>query len=107
MSFKTIEEVGAIKIIVTGRLSFGEIAMFQQTYQELDKTVPKYILDFRALEFMDSTALGALIQLNEWLGNTPGKVEVLVSEGMVHDTLKIAHFDKIFSVQLDCLESDG
>lgn len=61
----------------------------------------RYVVDLVQTTYLDSSALGSLLQLKEFAESRGGSVEVVAAGGLVQDTLEMAHFDRILKVRLE------
>ncbi|MGB1800086.1 MAG: STAS domain-containing protein [Gammaproteobacteria bacterium] len=69
---------------------------FKQAYEKAG--VKQLILDMNKTKFMDSSALGMLLQLKEYAEQTNSKVSIKNASKNVMQIMEIAHFDKLFKV---------
>ena len=69
---------------------------FKQAYEEAN--VKELILDMNKTQFMDSSALGMLLQLKEYSEKTNSNVSIRNASKNVMQIMEIAHFDKLFKV---------
>jgi len=86
-----------VTIKVAGRFDFSTHQDFVQTYKGYPKGEKSYVVDLAGAEYMDSSALGMLLQLREY--NQPGKSVILANgSAVVNDILEIANFGKLFTI---------
>jgi HptB-dependent secretion and biofilm anti anti-sigma factor len=86
-----------VTIKVAGRFDFSTHQDFVQAYKGYSKGEKSYVVDLAGAEYMDSSALGMLLQLREY--NQLGEQVVLRnSNEAVTDVLKIANFGKLFTL---------
>jgi anti-anti-sigma factor len=79
------------------RFDFGCFSAFLRAYR--DKPVYNiYVLNLRDVHYMDSAALGMILQLQEFAGKSPNcvRVEGLLPE--IADIFHITRFDEIMQV---------
>ena len=69
---------------------------FKQAYEEAG--IKKLVLDMNKTQFMDSSALGMLLQLKEYAEQTNSNVSIKNASKNVLQIMEIAHFDKLFKV---------
>jgi anti-anti-sigma factor len=85
-------------IKVAGRFDFSTHQDFVQTYKGFSKGEKSYVVDLAGAEYMDSSAMGMLLQLREY--NRPGENVVLIHcNEAVTDVLRIANFGKLFNIK--------
>jgi HptB-dependent secretion and biofilm anti anti-sigma factor len=86
-----------VTIKVAGRFDFSTHNDFLQTYKGYPKGDKSYVVDLAGAQYMDSSAMGMLLQLREY--NRPGENVVLANGNeAVTDVLHIANFGKIFTI---------
>jgi anti-anti-sigma factor len=97
----TVSEQGdVVTIFIAGRFDFSLHREFADAYQPYPKGVKRYVVDLSGVDYMDSSAMGMLLQLRDH--SLKGDKEAIVlanpSDG-VADILRIANFEKLFTVQ--------
>jgi anti-anti-sigma factor len=91
------DDQATVTIKVAGRFDFSTHQDFVQTYKGLAKGEKSYVVDLEGAEYMDSSALGMLLRLREY--NRQGENVVLTNcNEAVTDVLRIANFDKLFTI---------
>ena len=71
---------------------------FRKAYEDGKAPARCYLVDFRSTEYMDSSALGMLLQLRDYAGKDAQRVRLVNVRGRVRDILSIANFDKLMTV---------
>jgi anti-anti-sigma factor len=86
-----------VTIKVAGRFDFSTHQDFVQSYKGFAKGEKSFVVDLAGTEYMDSSAMGMLLQLREY--SRPGE-QVVLSNGnqAVTDVLEIANFGKLFAI---------
>ncbi len=79
------------------RFDFSVHSDFRKAY-EGNENAKKFIVNLRNTTYMDSSALGMMLQLKEHAEKDNGKVIIKNASGNILQILSIANFDKIFSV---------
>ena len=87
-----------ITIHISGRFDFSCHHAFLQEYKNYPKGEKRFVLDLSATEYMDSSAMGMLLQLREHAVKQAGGVTLTNANESVSTILKIANFDKLFSI---------
>lgn len=59
---------------------------------------PSIVIDLTQTAYLDSSALGMLLQLREKASDTKKPVGLMVRAGMVLDVLRVARFERLFDV---------
>jgi HptB-dependent secretion and biofilm anti anti-sigma factor len=91
------EDMQSVTIKVAGRFDFSTHHDFVQTYKGYPKGEKSFVVDLAGAEYMDSSAMGMLLQLREY--NKQGENVVLANvNDAVKDVLGIANFGKLFSI---------
>ncbi len=100
MQIATELVAGKATLKLNGRFDFHSHRDFRTAYESaLEQAGVKEIaIDFKDVDYLDSSALGMLLLLRE-KAEAAGKSVSLVSlQGMVKQVLEIANFGKLFSV---------
>jgi len=86
-----------VTIRVSGRFDFGAHQDFQRAYKQHPRGERAFIVDLRHTDYMDSSAMGMLLQLREYAvkDRTP---ELVNGNDAVREILHIANFDRLFKV---------
>ncbi|VAX07706.1 Anti-sigma F factor antagonist (spoIIAA-2); Anti-sigma B factor antagonist RsbV [hydrothermal vent metagenome] len=98
MSVKTTvsPDGNEITLHISGRFDFSTHQGFVSGYKEHPKGEKSFIVDLSAADYMDSSAMGMLLQLREY-GKGGGVKLVNANDGIL-EILRIANFDKLFSI---------
>lgn len=91
------EGTNEVVIKVAGRFDFSCHQEFIRGYKAYPKGSKNYIVDLSQTEYMDSSAMGMLLQLREY-GNKDGGVSLVNGSESVKGILRIANFDKLFKI---------
>ncbi len=86
-----------VTIHVSGRFDFSAHREFMSSYKEYPKGEKRFIVDLEGAEYMDSSAMGMLLQLRDH-GVPGGDVELTNANEGVQEILRIANFDKLFTI---------
>ena len=79
------------------RFDFSVHTEFRKAYK--DHSAPKkYVINLKNTKYMDSSALGMLLQLREHLGNDVSALRVSNADEFVKKILDIANFQKLMQV---------
>ena len=85
-----------LTINISGRFDFEIVQEFRNAYAE--HTNVNYIIDMRATEHMDSSALGMLLNMRKSLGDN-AKISIINCRPQIRKILTISRFDKKFSLE--------
>lgn len=89
----------SVIIMVSGRFDFSIHQDFIQAYKAYPKGEKQFVVDLTNAEYLDSSAMGMLLQLREH--STKDGEQVILRNGneAVRDVLRIANFGKLFTIQ--------
>lgn len=99
MSITTTESSDGktVTIHVSGRFDFAAHQDFLRAYKQHPRGEKSFVVDLKNTEYLDSSAMGMLLQLRDYGSKDTTMQLVNGSEG-VTEILRIANFDKIFKV---------
>jgi len=97
MTVSTRVEGDTITIRVRGRFDFAVHQAFLEAYRDEPKGERKFVVDLADTEYMDSSAMGMLLQLRGH-ARSDGVIELRNGNEGVKEVLRIANFDKLFTV---------
>lgn len=87
-----------VVISVDGRFDFSQHKAFREAYKDSDGKSTSFVIDLSDASYLDSSALGMLLLLREFVGCDPKRVKIMGANDDVARVLKIANFDKLFTV---------
>jgi anti-anti-sigma factor len=87
-----------VLIEVEGRFDFHMHAEFKDIYNNLPPSAG-FIIDLAKTTFIDSSALGMLLLLREYVGENTHNIRIINSTEEVRKALSISNLDKLFSVE--------
>ena len=88
----------SIRIIVEEKFDFGKVHEFRNAYSNLPDTVNEVIVDLGHTEYIDSSALGMLLNMQKALNERVSRFKITNSRPQVAKILKISRFDKKFDL---------
>ncbi|NEV61333.1 STAS domain-containing protein [Thiorhodococcus minor] len=91
-------EKSQVIISVDGRFDFSQHKAFREAYKDASGKSTKFVVDLSDASYLDSSALGMLLLLREFVGADPKRVRITGANEDVARVLKIANFDKLFTV---------
>ena len=86
-----------MRIKMPEKFIFDVHKQFRQAY-ESNKTCKKYYLDMRSTTYIDSAALGMLLQLREYAGDTSHVVVIENANTNIKEILDVANFSKLMTI---------
>ena len=87
-----------VTITVSGRFDFSNHQDFIKAYKDHPKGEKSYVVELSAAEYMDSSAMGMLLQLREHSAKTKDGVVLANGNEAIQEILRIANFNKLFTV---------
>ncbi len=88
--------VKEVTISIPEKFDFHLHKEFRQAYEE--PGVQSLILDMNKTQYMDSSALGMLLQLKEHSDKNNSKISIENVSNNILQIMQVAHFDKIFTI---------
>ena len=92
-----IQQGQNLTIKISGRFTFSLYKEFAAAYKNLQEQPDKVDVDLRAVEYIDSAALGMLLSMRNYFGPEK-KISLLHPGDTVKKILEIARFDKKFTM---------
>lgn len=94
-----LADVAEYQVILSGKFDFSQLTEFRDAYENAPDNAKKFAIDMRAVEMIDSSALGMLLKMKRSLGLADGEIVITNCSNDVEKILKIAKFDLIFAIQ--------
>jgi anti-anti-sigma factor len=88
------------RLTIDGRFTFDLYRTFLDTIDELAGNVRHVTVDLRNAGYMDSAALGLLIQMRQKLAGCGTTLKVKRGS-VIDDVLRVANFHKMFAIEAD------
>ncbi|WP_404399604.1 STAS domain-containing protein [Idiomarina seosinensis] len=85
-------------ISIKGKFDFSLVQEFRQAYSHIGDSQPTVIIDLRETEYLDSSALGMLLNMRKALGSSVKGVQLVNARPEVRRILDISRFDKMFVI---------
>ena len=91
---------GGARVTLGGRFDFNSHREFRSACDTAlgDPEVRNIEIDFGRVDYLDSSALGMLLQLRERAAESSRPVKLANCSGIVGDVLKVANFGKLFAI---------
>lgn len=97
MAVTTSESGNTVTIHISGRFDFATHQDFLRAYKAFPKGEKSFVVDLSGADYMDSSAMGMLLQLREHAEKGTPLSLTNGSDG-IKEILRIANFDKLFDV---------
>lgn len=88
-----------LTITLDDKFDFGKVQEFRQAYSENVDNVNHVVVDLVNTEYMDSSALGMLLNMQKTLRDQVQKFSIVNCRPQVSKILQISRFDKKFDLQ--------
>ena len=92
-----------VTITIDGRFDFTLYRAFREAYGPFKESETSYVLDLAGADYMDSSALGMLLQLREHAGGEAARIRLINCRPSLARILKIANFQRLFAIETDVL----
>lgn len=90
---------GTVLVIDIGeKFDFGKVEDFRNAYDNLPQEVTQIVVDLAKTEYMDSSALGMLLNMQKALTGRSIKYSIENTRPAVARILSISRFDKKFDI---------
>ncbi|MBE0367317.1 STAS domain-containing protein [Pseudoalteromonas sp. MMG013] len=87
-----------LTIQIRGKFDFNLVQSFRQAYAEVGEQTEKVVIDLRETDYMDSSALGMLLNMKKTLGDSIGSIHISNCRPQLKKILQISRFDKKFDI---------
>ena len=98
MTIESSTDNGIATIKIIGRFDFSSQRDFRNAYQGQDQAVEKFVVDFSQTEYIDSSALGMLLLLKEYVESKNGRTELYKPAPEIRKILTMSNFDQLFTI---------
>ncbi|KMT66247.1 STAS domain-containing protein [Catenovulum maritimum] len=85
-------------IQIQGKFDFNLVQEFRSAYADIGAENPKVVIDLRDTEYMDSSALGMLLNMQKNLGSKVSSIAISNCRPQIKKILQISRFDKKFEI---------
>lgn len=87
-----------VVIAISGNFDFNVVQDFQQAYKEQESKAENFTVDLRQVEYMDSSALGMLLNMRKHLQAESKEIRISNCRPQIRRILEISRFDKKFTL---------
>ncbi len=98
MTIEASTDNGIATIKIIGRFDFSSQRDFRNAYQGQNQAVEKFVVDFSQTEYIDSSALGMLLLLKEYVESKNGRTELSKPAPEIRKILTMSNFDQLFTI---------
>lgn len=87
-----------LTIYIEEKFDFSKVQDFRIAYSDESQKFDTVVINLQKTEYMDSSALGMLLNMHRSLGGQVTKFKIVQCRPQVLKILKIARFDKKFDI---------
>ncbi len=88
-----------ITIKISGRFDFAEQNEFRDCYYDISPGEnTQFIIDMSGANYMDSSALGMLLMMREYLGGNTANISIINCSPDIKNILTVANFQSLFTM---------
>jgi len=87
-----------LTIQIKGKFDFNLVQSFRQAYAQIEPNTNKVIIDLRETDYMDSSALGMLLNMKKTIESQVQTIEISNCQPQLKKILQISRFDKKFDI---------
>jgi len=84
-------------VSISGRFDFNLLQEFRDSYSDYENTDLSFVVDLAQTEYIDSSALGMLLNMKNHLAADDRAIEIRNCQPNLMKIFTIAHFDKKFN----------
>jgi len=92
------EDKATVTIEVCGRFDFSSRDEFEAAYNDFPVVGKHFVVDFGCTTYMDSSAMGLLLQLREYAAKRSGEVVLANGNEKIRTILLTANFQRLFEI---------
>ena len=85
-------------ILIKGKFDFNLVQDFRLAYANVGGDIDNVIVDLRETEYMDSSALGMLLNMQKLLSENVSNFKISNCRPQIKKILQISRFDKKFDI---------
>ena len=98
LNTQTSADGSSLTISLPVRFDFKVHKELREAYETRDKRYANYVVDLSNTRYMDSSALGMLLQLREFAGDRADAVRIANVQESVREILRIANFHRLMTI---------
>jgi len=87
---------GKLTISIEGRFDFAVQKDFRASYEDIE--AEKFIIDLLRTDYMDSSALGMLLMMREYVGGSNADITLHHCSEDIKTILNVANFKSLFTI---------
>lgn len=98
LSTSTSADGQTFTIEIKGKFDFNFVQDFRNAYSNIEGSLDTVIVDLRETDYMDSSALGMLLNMQKSLAGKVNKIKISNCRPQIKKILQISRFDKKFDI---------
>ncbi len=98
LSTSTSADGQIFTIEIKGKFDFNFVQDFRNAYSNIEGNLEAVIVDLRETDYMDSSALGMLLNMQKSLSGKVNKIKISNCRPQIKKILQISRFDKKFDI---------
>lgn len=87
-----------LTLSIRGKFDFSMVNDFRRAYSALDEATQHVYVDLRETEYLDSSALGMLLNMRKAISEYVNAIHIINCRPEVKTILDISRFDKLFVI---------
>ena len=88
-----------LTLVLDERFDFAVHSALRAAYAGSNPRFEQYVIDLRNTVYMDSSALGMLLQLKEHAGGGPRALRIRNASQAIRDILAVANFHQLMQIE--------
>ena len=88
-----------VTIELEERFTFDSHSQFRPAYQSQPASVRTFIVDFQHTRYLDSAAMGMLLQLLEHVGGDANRINLVNLPSSIRELLRLAEFESFLRMK--------
>lgn len=93
------DDSSTLVIRIDNKFDFSKVQDFRRAYSQTNENVKTIVVDLKRTEYMDSSALGMLLNMQKTFEGKGIDFEIVNCQEQVLRILKISRFDKKFTIR--------
>lgn len=98
LSTSTSADGQTFTIEIKGKFDFNFVQDFRNAYSNINGNLDAVIVDLRETDYMDSSALGMLLNMQKSLSGKVNRIKISNCRPQIKKILQISRFDKKFDI---------
>ncbi|NIB43285.1 STAS domain-containing protein [Pseudomaricurvus alkylphenolicus] len=91
---------GSVEISLAETFDFNCVEDFRKAYESVaEESVKAFVIDFRSTHYMDSSALGMLINMQKYWEGRCSQYRIINANQQLKKIFAISRFDKKFTIE--------